>query len=175
MSQTPSNDAQNTSWQERASANPPFNIDPIGNGSLHSPEPDSHASTIMAQDKTPTQALLQPVPPLRHKGKDTTIIVSILAILLTISGAVFGTAAYNNNRSAIIARATAQAHIQQTATTLANATATALAIATTYPFSVNLKLDDPLTDNSKGVQWQTTDFCKFMGSAYHVIDPQTNT
>src|SRR6266581_4316698 len=60
-------------------------------------------------------------------------------------------------------------------TQVANANATATAVASTYPFSANLKLDDPLSDNSKGSGWKTGSNCSFSGRAYHVVNASSNT
>jgi hypothetical protein len=99
----------------------------------------------------------------------------VLALVLVVGGVAIGLVSYTttqtNNANATATAVTT--HNQLTATAQTNATATA--IASTYPFSANLVLSDPLTDNSKGVQWQTSDACKFTGSAYHVIDSQANT
>ncbi|TMF50515.1 MAG: hypothetical protein E6I32_04045 [Chloroflexi bacterium] len=105
-----------------------------------------------------------------------------MALILVIGGIVFGLVAYKNGQNANAnATATAQANVNATATAQANATATAnaaltaTAIASTYPFSANQVLNDPLSDNSKNNGWETSQFCKFQGSAYHTVDPQTNT
>lgn len=122
-----------------------------------------------------------PVPPTRPRSRGLSgriILLAVLAGLLVIGGIAFGLVSYNNTQTANAnATATAQANATRVAnlTATANASATAFAIQNTYPFSANLKLNDPLTDNSKGYQWETSDFCKFTGSAYHVVDPQTNT
>ena len=60
-------------------------------------------------------------------------------------------------------------------TATAQAALTATAVASNFPFSANLKLTDPLTDNSKGNGWESNGNCKFQASAYHVLDPQANT
>ena len=110
------------------------------------------------------------------------IILAAVALILVIGGIVFGLVAYKNGQNANAnATATAQANANATATAQANATATAnaaltaTAIASTYPFSANQVLNDPLSDNSKNNGWETSQFCKFQGSAYHTVDPQTNT
>lgn len=107
------------------------------------------------------------------------ILISAIALVLVIGGIVFGFVSYNNtqqnNASATVTaqnKATATAHANQTATSIA---ATATAIASTYPFSSNLKLSDPLSNNSKGSGWQEDNLCKFQGNAYHATDNQANT
>jgi hypothetical protein len=164
MNQMPSHDAQNTSRQECAIANSLFNADLNGNGSLLSPRPVSQASTVVSQDNAPTQSLLQPVISPKHKGKDTTIIASILVILVTISGAVFGTTAYNSNRSTIIARATAQ---------VVNATATAQAhVNAAVTAQAHVILSDPLSTNLRNFPVSTIGekLYIFKDGAYHMTN-----
>jgi len=112
------------------------------------------------------------------------ILIAAIALVLVIGGIVFGFASYNNtqqgnaNATATAqanSKATATAHANQIATATEQAAMTATAIASNYPFSANLKLSDPLSDNSKGNGWQSDSFCKFQGNAYHVFDPQTGT
>ncbi len=107
----------------------------------------------------------------------------ILAVLVVLGGlvAVIGVTAHNNQvASDNHATATASAHnttatAQAQATTTALAQATATAIASNYPFSTNLKLNDPLTDNSKGAGWRTDGNCKFASDGYHASESTTNT
>ncbi len=144
---------------------------------------DPYAPTLGGQGTTPDyNPYAPPAPPVppptqpRSGGiSGRVILLVVLALVLVVGGVAIGLVSYNttqtNNANAT---ATAQTtHAQLTATAQTNATATA--IASSYPFSANLVLSDPLTDNSKGVQWQTTDACKFTGNAYHVIDSQANT
>ncbi len=148
---------------------------------------DAYASTIIGQgankDYNPYAPPAPPaLPPSQPRNRGITgkvILVVVLALVLVVGGVALGLVSYNttqtNNANATATAQTgtqtAQAHL--TATAQFNATATA--IASNYPFSANIKLNDPLTDNSKGYQWETSDFCKFTGSAYHVLDPQANT
>lgn len=110
------------------------------------------------------------------------ILISAIALVLVLGGIAFGFVSYHNTQqSNANATATAQANSQATATARANQTATAqaamtaTAVASTYPFSANLKLSDPLSDNSKGSGWQSDSLCKFQGNAYHAMDTQANT
>ncbi len=108
------------------------------------------------------------------------ILIAVIALVLVLGGIAFGFISNNNTQqSNANATATAQANTKATATAHAQQTAqsalTATAVASNYPFSANLALSDPLVDNSKGVGWETDDFCKFQGSAYHVFDPQSDT
>lgn len=122
-----------------------------------------------------------PSTPPRRRSSMRVILIAAIALVLVVGGIVFGFVTYNNvqqsNANATVTaqannRAAATAHANQTATAIA---ATATAIASTFPFSANQVLNDPLSDNSKGNGWQTTDFCKFQGNAYHVLDNSTNT
>lgn len=136
----------------------------------------------------PPPGTFQPAPsqpPVKPRGGLSTrvIILAAVALILVVGGIVFGLVAYKNGQNGYAnATATAQAaNANATATAQANATATAqaaltaTAIASTYPFSANQVLSDPLSDNSKNNGWETSQFCKFQGSAYHTVDPQTNT
>lgn len=144
---------------------------------------EQYAPTLGAQGTAPdynpyAPPAPPPLPPAQPRSRGISarlILLAVLALVVIVGGIAFGLVSYNttqtNNANAT---ATAQTtHNQLTATAQTNATATA--IASTYPFSANLVLSDPLVDNSKGVQWQTTDSCKFTGNAYHAIDPQANT
>lgn len=112
------------------------------------------------------------------------ITLSVVALIIIVGGILIGFVVVNGQKSSADATATAQANATATAHANASANAsatadaalTATAIATTYPFSTNLVLNDPLSDNNKGNNWQTgNSFCQFAGSAYHVSDSQTNT
>lgn len=121
-----------------------------------------------------------PTPPQRKPGLSPRIIGLIaLVLVLILGGILFAFISYNNTQTANNnATATARSNATSTAQVLTQQTAvaaTATTIASTYPFSNKQVLNDPLTDNSKGFGWDTNNFCKFEGSAYHIIDPQTNT
>jgi len=144
---------------------------------------DQYAPTLAGQGATPDNNPYAPPappapPPIQPRSggiSGRVILLVVLALVLVVGGVAIGLVSYTttqtNNANATATAVTT--HNQLTATAQTNATATA--IASTYPFSANLVLSDPLTDNSKGVQWQTSDACKFTGSAYHVIDSQANT
>lgn len=108
------------------------------------------------------------------------ILIAVVALVIIIGGVAIGLITYSSGQKS---NADATATAQQNATTTAranaqataNANATAQAIASTYPFSNNQVLSDPLSNNNKGFNWQTGTFCNFTGSAYHVSDNQTNT
>ena len=128
----------------------------------------------------PSAPNVPPTPPRRGPSM-RVILISAIALILVLGGIAFGFVSYNNTQqSNANATATAQANNKATATAHANqiatsVAATAAAVASNYPFSANLKLSDPLINNSKGSGWQEDNFCKFQGSAYHAFDAQANT
>ena len=146
---------------------------------------DPYAPTLAGQEANPNYSpYAPPVPPAPpptqpRRGLSGRVIVLIaLVIVLVVGGLAIGLVSYNNvQTSNANATATAQANGTQTAhlTATAQASATAYAIQTTYPFSNNLKLQDSLTGNTTGANWQVNDTCGFSGSAYHVQSSQTNT
>ncbi len=123
----------------------------------------------------------QPVPQPKRGGPSMrNILIAVIALVIIGGGVAVGLVSYNNvQKSNADATATAQANITATAhanaTATFNANATATAIASTYPFSNNQVINDPLSDNNKGYNWQTGTFCQFTGNAFHVSDNQTNT
>jgi hypothetical protein len=167
---------------------------------------DPDAQTVTSQQRRDNPAYpLYPAagpfvqPPLsqlsqrpQKKSRVGFIIALVIVVILVIGGSVFGLLAYNRHQNTVYnnatttalawSQSTAQANAQLTATAQATATAqtyataTATAIASTYPFSNNLALTDPLTDNSKGLGWDSDGkYCFFSGSAYHVFDDAVNT
>ncbi len=178
----------------------PGGLDPYANPAMpvvpNANPYDPYAQTVMSPGQaysaynpppgmmgTPPLMPPQPGPAQKKRSRGGTIILAVVALIVIVGGIV-GFLAYNNNQNNIHVTATAQAnsaataHANSTATiqNQANATGTASAVANTYPFSNNLVLNDPLVDNSKGVNWDNdgTD-CFFSGSAYHVFDNQANT
>jgi hypothetical protein len=129
----------------------------------------------------PPAPTMPPTQP--RRGPSTRVIlIAVIALVLVLGGIAFGFVSYNNAQQGYAtATATAQANSRATATAQANQTATAqaaltaTAVASTFPFSANVKMTDPMTDNSKGNGWESNANCKFQGSAYHVLDTQTNT
>jgi len=109
------------------------------------------------------------------------VLISVIVLILLVGGSAIGLVAYNNNQNTLHANATATAQAIVNTTAIANTTATANAQATTaastYPFSNKLILNDPLVDNSKGVNWDNNkdNGCFFSGSAYHSVDDQIKT
>lgn len=147
------------------------------------PPPPAYPPTQQAYQAPllPTQA---PTP--KRKRPSTMLISLVVVALVVIVGGILATfIVVNGQKASADATATAQANASATAnanataaanaTATANAALTATAVASTYPFSANQVLNDPLSDNSKGFSWQTGTDCNFSGNAYHVTDPQTNT
>jgi hypothetical protein len=101
-------------------------------------------------------------------------IIVAVCILLVVSASAIGGALYVTNQNNINATATAQTKNEQ-ATATAQVQATATYLATHFPFSSNLVLDDPLTDNNKGNQWLTDEYCAFQNGTYtdHVLNTKT--
>src|SRR6266516_4226835 len=129
-----------------------------------------------------------PSPGPRRRSSGRLIALIAVAIIVILAGIIAAVAIPLHNAQISNDNATATAHTQGTAqarnatavaqanaTATANANATATAAASTYPFSANLKLDDPLSDNSKGAGWKTTSDCAFNGGAYHVTNASNNT
>ena len=139
-----------------------------------SPGYPMYGSQPPVMDTTPPPMSPGMQPQRRGQGR---IIIAIIALVVIVGGAIFGVVAYNNNQTTLHANATATA---VNATSVANAHvtataqvyATATAVASTYPFSNNQVLSDPLVDNSKGVNWDNnrSSGCFFSGSAYHATE-----
>ena len=145
---------------------------------------DPYAQTAMSQQPpTPTYPGYNPpsmpgvtmppsMVPQPKRGRGMVVLISVIVLILLVGGSVIGVVTYNNNQNTLHANATAtaQAIVNTTATANAQATTT----ASTYPFSNKLILNDPLVDNSKGVNWDNDKSvgCFFSGSAYHVVDSQ---
>jgi hypothetical protein len=147
-------------------------------GGYQAPPPPAYPAQQAYQGAPPP--LPTPPPPARRKGPSTMVLVlAVVALIVIVGGILIGFFTINGHNTSVAATATAEANA--TATAHANATATAdaaltaTAIATTFPFSNQQVLNDPLSDNSKGFGWQIGTYCQFSGSAYHVFDPQTNT
>lgn len=158
-------------------ANPPTPMPPSSGPNLYNP----YDPTVLSQlpnsgvgypaYPTPPMPMLTPPP---KRGRGMTILILVIVVIVVVGGSIFSVVAYNNNQTTMHANATAtaQANVQATA----NSQATTAAIANTYPFSNKVLLNDPLVDNSKGVNWDSDGkTCLFSGSAYHAINDQANT
>lgn len=182
MSQTPNQDMQDVAELEQTPETPRPAISFTDSSPQLAREIDSSAPAERDESPAPVQPLLSTEPqlpqsappPPRRRGRDTTIITAILAILLTIGGAVFGTTAYNNNHQALASRATATAQTLAAAVQQrAQVQATATAVASTYPFSNNLVLNDPLSNTSNVGQygWDNDGTnCSFSAGSYRVLE-----
>ncbi len=143
---------------------------------------DPYAPTMMSQQPIsgPTYPPYTPAPSAPEKRNSATTILLAVIAFIVVAGGVLGFVLYNNNTTATSyanATATARAQANAAATATAQVYATATTIASTYPFSNNLVLNDPLVDNSKGVNWdndQSTG-CFFSGSAYHIIEAKSGS
>jgi hypothetical protein len=170
----------------------PSSYGPYGqNQPTPAPPPyNPYAQTATNTNPNYNQYATMPPPPTipptqsRRGPSMRVILIAGIALALVLGGIAYGLVSYNNNtqQSNANATATAQANIKATAQANASATAraaqvalTATAIASTYPFSTNLKLSDPLSDNTKGSGWQTDNLCKFQGNAYHATDTQASS
>lgn len=190
----PSGPEQNPNPYNPYPGNPPApdtNPNPYGpygqNPPTPSPPPyNPYDQTAMSTNPNYNQyGTLPPAPTMpptrpRRGPSMRVILITAIALILVLGGIVFGFVSYNNTQqSNANATATAQANSRATVQANASATAqvalTATAVASNFPFSANVKLSDPLTDNSKGNSWDSNDSCKFQGSAYHVLDSQVKT
>jgi hypothetical protein len=169
---------------------PTYTPPPMSDAQMNPPTPmppstgpnpyDPYAQTVMRQQPSnPAYPGDHPIsgsgpmtipPPMQtpqpKRGRGRTVLLSVLALILIIGASAIGVAVYNNHQNSLHASATATA-----------TAAAATAIVSNYPFSNELVLDDPLVDNSKGVNWNNdqTSGCFFSGSAYHVVDGQAGT
>lgn len=170
----------------------PYTPNPPTPGSGENPDfipYDPYGPTVAGQRSNPNyNPYVPPAPPAppappptqgRSKGMSARVIVLVaLVAVLVVGGIAIGLVSYNNgqtshaNATATAVTNSTQMALHLTATVQSNATATA--IASTYPFSANLKLNDPLTDNSKGNGWMTNSNCKFENSAYHAVEANAN-
>ena len=149
--------------------------------------------TVMSQQNsgagypayTPSSPMqpMQPMPtpvftPQPKKSGGKTVLIAVIALLVIVGG-VLSLVFYNNHQQSILqaqATTTAQARVTGTAQAYAAATsqaqATATAVASHYPFSNNLVLNDPLSDNSHVGQygWDVNDSCSFANGTYHAFE-----
>jgi Domain of Unknown Function (DUF1080) len=120
-------------------------------------------------------------PPPKKRGR-TGLIIGIIALIVVIILVSIIGVVYSNGQHQLAVQATATAQTNATTTAQAHITATSIAatataVVTTYPFSNKVLLNDPLSDNSKGMKWdvytnQTGGSCQFSGQAYHARETQ---
>lgn len=118
--------------------------------------------------------------PPQQRGRGRGVLIAVIALVVIVGG-VLGIVFYNNHQTAVAhddATATAQASANAQATGTAEAQATATTIASTFPFSNNLVLNDPLTDSSHSSQYGWDDsgsHCFFSAGSYHAFSDKSNT
>ncbi len=172
---SPGSNPNNYSYPPYAPGNPPENqYPPQQPGSQYPPDQGGIPSTVyapygqqpgQAPQNTPYQYPNTPIPaynqgnqpPNKRSSSGLRIAVIVIVVLVIIAAAIAAIAipAHNNQ--------------------VYNANATATAVASTYPFSNNLKLNDPLSDNTHGNNWEENANCAFTNGAYHDIDSTSNT
>ncbi len=146
-----------------------------GNYNAPPPPPQQYIPPVPPQQYIPPVPQQYTPPPAKKRGRAGLIIGIIVLVVLIVLVSIIGVVYSNGQRQLAVqatATTTAQAHI--TATSVA---ATATAVATTYPFSNKVLLNDPLSDNSKGMKWdtstnQTGGSCQFTAQAYHARETQ---
>lgn len=124
-----------------------------------------------------------PSPPRKSRAGLTIGIVILLFVLIGTSGCVYFGLAFRNLMTTTInnADATATAGSVSPTPITDNTTPTPTVPLSTQPnpyapFTGNVVLDDPMSDNSRGNQWiegSATGSCQFTGNAYHVTIPGT--
>ncbi len=124
---------------------------------------------------------IPPLPPSiqqPRRNNSRTILIAVIALVVIVGG-VLAVIFYNNHQQAVQqadATATVVGGMTATASAQANATANAQAtgtvVASHYPFSNNLVLNDPLTDDSHVGQygWDENTSCSFSAGSYHTFE-----
>lgn len=188
-----------------SSASPYSPTTPAGAGSsslaMDAPNPPTYYGSNPYATPLPPQyssnPYVPPPPPPRRFSGGRSALIAIVAILLLVgSGGVYFATVYQPNQLHV--QATAQA--QRAATDVAQSqTNVALQMATTQALGTvaaqaqvtatatsfqNLFLTgtdttptiaDPLSDNSKGLQWDEGQGCVFKGGAYHAINASSSS
>jgi serine/threonine protein kinase len=137
-----------------------------------------------------------PVPQQKTKSRATLVVMLLILCLVGVgvTGAVFAVGPNRVlqivSRGGITPQPTSILPTSQTPTPITHPTPTGNTTPTTQPnvtpttasqnpytHSGTLALDDPLTDNSKGYNWQTgtnsnSATCAFQGGAYHATQPR---
>src|SRR5437660_1399155 len=121
----------------------------------------------------------QPAPPTRKSRARLTVgIVILLFVLISAGGCVYYGLALRNlmttaiNSTDVTATADSASPTPITDNTTPTPTVPLSTQSNPYaPFTGNVVLDDPMSDNSRGNQWvegSATGSCQFTGNAYHV-------
>lgn len=166
-------------------ANPYANNQYYGNNQTANPYANNQVANPYANQVPPLPAYgpAGNQPPRRSGGRRIGLIV--LAVLVVLSGLIAAIVIPMRNSQIANTNATATAQSQATvqanataqshqATVVAQTNATATAAANVYPFSSVVKLNDPMSDNSKGNGWTTDSNCTFANGAYHVKEENSN-
>jgi hypothetical protein len=114
-------------------------------------------------------------PPAPRRSSTMKVVLIVLGAVLAMMCVIGGIGAAMIGAFASTASPSNPAIQQRSATVVAQTNATATAAAATYPFSAVLKLDDPLSDNSKGAGWEQDSGCAFTASAYHATNTQAKS
>ncbi len=141
-----------------AYGSPPYGTSPSLSSNPYQPLP-SNPYEVAPNPYNPPPPLYSPPPPRRRSRVGLIIGIVALVFILSCVGIFGGLYVVGKN----------QLDAQATATTQAT-NLTATAAVSVYPFSNKLVLDDPLSDNSKGRQWDeqtntTGGTCKFAGQS----------
>lgn len=163
---------------------PPNTAQPGGVPSLHPPLYPPYPYPMPPQVGYPPPVPQLAPPPARKRRTGLTIgIVILLFVLISASGCVYYGLALRNlmttAQNGIIAQATVDSASPTPITDDTTPTPT-VPLSTQpnpyTPFTGNVVLDDPMSDNSQGNQWvegSATGSCQFTGNAYHVTIPGT--
>jgi len=125
--------------------------------------------------------LLYPGPRRRLYSPGQLLLLTSVVLLIIVSSGVLFYSAVNNQIAASDASSQAIATAIARATSFAQATAQAIAIPNPYPPNTgNLVLNDPLSDNSQGHNWQVAatqgnNACQFANRAYQSANDNTST
>ena len=176
---SPSNPGYNTP------SNPGYNTPSNpGYGTPSNPGYSTPSNPGYNTPSNPSFATPPSIPPMTppRKSNARTLIISVIALLIIVGG-ILSIVLYNNHRTAVnnanstaTAQAQAQAQATGTANALASATVNAQATATYvknhYPFSTNLVLSDPLSDNSNVSKygWDVNKACTFTNGTYEATE-----
>ncbi len=109
-------------------------------------------------DTLPLPRLDAPIP--RRRGRDTTLMAAVLAILITVSGVLLGATTYNGHSTPGSSSSTAVS-----------------AQPSAFPFSTDLLLNDSLANASHAAEygWTVGSQCIFAAGAYHVLASEAQT
>ena len=176
-----------------------YGSQPYGTQSPYgAPPPNPYNTPLPATYVSNSEAqIVPPPPPSRRRGNRTGLIIGIVVLVLVIiAGGVLavshlGTQSGITSATPTVAPAQAtqeaQAHASATAIAATTATAQAQASATAAVIAANpnpytpglgkIALIDPLSNNSKGYAWDTSNHtdgtCAFSGGSYHSSTPKT--